>query len=266
LTKSGEGEPFAFVELTDEELDAIEAMESAPNELLDFFQPITTELLAAASRVVQTMRWVLNLTSSGRPVSAPHFSWSYDAQEWWPVSAHDSPINPLGEGDVVILSSTTGVVQAVLGREGFGEPLGRQLLYEAVDLLEANPRAALVLAIVAAEVGLKDFAGGGAPERTWLLSEVATPPIVKMIREYLPILTDTRTHDGRVMPKAMTSTLQRGVERRNEIVHRGLDAPDEEDLRELIETVNDFLYALDWLAGHKWAFGRMREETQREWR
>lgn len=264
LTETSEsGSSLMFLSAAD--IEAIEAMRSPSDELLRFFQPAMAELLVAASRVAQTLRWVFNLMSRGSPIVDPRFTWSYDEQKWWPVvEADDSPLG-FGEPEIVISPRGREIVQATIDDDRFVEPLGRQLLYEAADLQQVNPRAALVLAIAAAEVGVKDFAGGSSPERAWLLSEVVAPPLVKIVREYLAILTDARTHDGRVIPKAITSTLQRGVERRNEIVHRGLDAPDEKELEELLEAVNDFLYALDWLAGHKWAFGRMRTQTQNEW-
>lgn len=260
----GTGSPM--IRLSVEDVRAIEGMASPAGELGPFFEEATRELIAAASRVTQILRWLFNLMSPGPALLAPQFTWSYERRVWWPVShGHEDPL-PFGKLDVVIKAEGVRVIQHVLDTEGVVVPLGRQLLYEAAELFKAySLRAALVSAVAAAEVGVKDFAGAHAPERAWLLSELHSPPVVKIIREYLPILTDRRTLDGHVIPRPIIATLQRAVEYRNGVVHRGLDYNDEKELAELLESVNDLLYALDWLGGQEWAFSRLRKQTQAAW-
>jgi hypothetical protein len=91
------------------------------------------------------------------------------------------------------------------------------------------------------------------------------PPLIKLIREYLPLTTNVRTNDGRVIPKQILTTLQDATERRNLVVHRGIAPPEPNELNEMLAAVNDFLYALDWLSGHSWALTNMREATRSEW-
>jgi hypothetical protein len=45
------------------------------------------------------------------------------------------------------------------------------------------------------------------------------------------------------------------------ILHRGSQAPDLSERNEIVRAVNDFLYLLDWLHGHEWAFDHLTPET-----
>jgi len=99
-----------------------------------------------------------------------------------------------------------------------------------------------------------------------LLWEIPSPDLVKMVRKYLPLFTSRRTTSGAdVVPKAIWKKLEDAVKLRNKIVHAREPPPSEEELASLLAAINDFLYTLDWLAGHEWGFNRIREEIRAEW-
>jgi hypothetical protein len=160
---------------------------------------------------------------------------------------------------------TRELFQEALDDDALFEPLARQIFLEAVALQEDEPRAAFVLALVAAEVGLKQFAirETPRPSEQWLLDETAhSPSFRKLLKEYLPRATERRTTDGRIVPSHLQEALGYATDTRDNIVHRGVDAPGEEKVAEVLAAVNDFLYLLDWLAGHQWAYGWLTTETQ----
>jgi hypothetical protein len=148
---------------------------------------------------------------------------------------------------------------------GHGEPVAHQLLVEAFEQSRSNPRGAFVLAVAAAEVGVKQYAARGGESESWLLSELPSPPLTKLLKDYLPLLTTRRTTNGEVIPRSIRASLDSAVQTRNKIVHRGAGAPSSIVLTELLATVNDLLYLLDWLSGSEWAFDLVRPNVRQEW-
>jgi hypothetical protein len=148
------------------------------------------------------------------------------------------------------------------------DPLARQILLQARALADANPRASLVLAVAAAEVGLKRFAvESSAPSEGWLISEIQSPPLPKLTKRYVPFLPDKRTtEEGNIVPKSLHKALDQAAEARNDVVHQAEAGFDEQRLAKLLVVVNDFLYLLDWFTGHEWAFGHLQEETEQAYR
>jgi hypothetical protein len=71
------------------------------------------------------------------------------------------------------------------GRE---EPVAHQLFREAWELRRSNPASALAIGMAAAEIGVKDLIASLVPYSRWLVKEMPSPSVVKILREYLPIL------------------------------------------------------------------------------
>jgi hypothetical protein len=71
---------------------------------------------------------------------------------------------------------------------GDQEPVAHQLFREAWELRRSNPRSALAIGIAAAEIGVKDLIASLIPDTRWLVKETPSPPVVKILREYLPML------------------------------------------------------------------------------
>ena len=55
------------------------------------------------------------------------------------------------------------------------EPLAHQLLHEAEEQIVNNSRSALIMAVAAAEVGLKSLIVQKLPETEWLIVKFAFP-------------------------------------------------------------------------------------------
>jgi hypothetical protein len=146
------------------------------------------------------------------------------------------------------------------------EPLGHELFLEAWNERHTNPRSALILVIAAAEVGFKECVGRLVPEAEWLVNHVPSPPLHTMFSEYLPLLPAKRMFQGKVLPppKKILSVLRRGIEARNETTHVGTPPPKADELHELLLSVCDLLYLLDYYCGHDWGIGNIRHEVREE--
>jgi len=145
------------------------------------------------------------------------------------------------------------------------EPLAREIYLEALALESENRRAAYILAFVAVETGVKQFAAeqSDALSEAWLLENFQSPPIFKLLREYVPRLTVIRTKDGDAFPRSMSNFFQQAAEKRNRLMHRRGEAPPtDRELTELLRWVNDLLYLLDWFSGEEWALLWVGEEIK----
>jgi hypothetical protein len=172
-----------------------------------------------------------------------------------------------GGTDIELTREGVAQIEEVWARGALAEPLARQIFLEGFSLADENPRAALVLAIAAVEVGVKQFAAARSsePSEAWLITQLQAPNLLDLLRDYLPFFTDKRTTDGRAVPKALITELTKAAKARNDIVHQGeaREAYGEERLAAVFVAVNDLLYLLDWFAGNEWAFRHVQEQTQK---
>jgi hypothetical protein len=138
---------------------------------------------------------------------------------------------------------------------GTEEPLGRQLFREAWSQKDSRPRSALVIGVAAAEVGFKKLVGSLVPQAQWLVDEVQTPSLYKMLSKFLPTLPVRARFEGKSVcpPKALLHQLEEAVKCRNKLVHAGEPPPRWDKLEEMLRSVNDFLWICDVYEGHVWA-------------
>jgi hypothetical protein len=154
-------------------------------------------------------------------------------------------------------------LQALLDSYG-SEPLGHALLREAKATADSFPRSAYLLAVSAAEIGVKAFISERAPDAEWLAFEAPSPPLVKMIRQYLPQIDGDPYARGRSVrvPPAVYKPLARAVEIRNRIAHKDADESEAaEDLESCLDAVSDLLWLLDAARGFEWAILRVSHEA-----
>jgi hypothetical protein len=145
------------------------------------------------------------------------------------------------------------------------EPLAHELLREAKSTAEASPRSALLTACSAIETGVKIHISQVAPAATWLLMEMPSPPVFKILRDYIPLL---HQHDGHEIPnwqnlKYLFNIVRDYVEFRNKLTHVGA-VPHEalQNLPEFLNSVSDLLYIFNVLEGHDWAKANIRHRAR----
>jgi hypothetical protein len=134
------------------------------------------ELDESIRRAVKLMRWRFALPGSHNPFSARVQAerFTLDGAEW-----HSVPSNL--QLSIVGLSSfrLTETHRRTLGEllEGAAEePLGHELLREAVTVRDTAPRSALLIGVSALEVGVKELIGKLAPSAAWMAENLPSPP------------------------------------------------------------------------------------------
>jgi hypothetical protein len=234
-------------------------MLNPPAALVTHLSMTAAEMRAAATRLVQTLRWVLHKTSTVQPLASAELSWSPDGYTWYSAPPNlGNQAGFVGDFDRHTLTpgATAEIVQRLLDDPDFSEPLARQILLEAGALVDGNPRAASVLAVAAAEVGMKQYVARiSRPSEAWLIGKLPAPPLTRLMTDYFQLLQGASDLEVEpfAIPARLRSTFQEWIERRNDIVHQGLDPPEPEQVEELLHAVDEFLYMLDWASGQRWA-------------
>lgn len=126
---------------------------------------------------------------------------------------------------------------------GQDEPLTRQLLREAWTQKVQSHRSAVVLAIAAVGVSLKECISALVPDVRWLVENVPMPPSHNMLTEYLPLLPVRARLAGKTLvPPDLLHEIRTGVELRNRVVHLGHVKMTAEKLDRILLRVSDLLW------------------------
>jgi hypothetical protein len=203
---------------------------------------------------IRLARWRCNSTKGGpNPIQwAGDFSWSADGTAWKRVADNLSL-----KFEFSRFTDWTDEAAEFVSTKVFGdldEPLGHQLLREAAVNRKDNLRSSLVLAVVAAEVGFKQFASEAFPDTDWILEKLPSPPLITMLQVFpwskLGVLINDKVPS---IPSPIESVLKKAVNLRNQIVHLGVVKLEVKTVDSVLTAVRDLLYFLDALRGQNWA-------------
>jgi hypothetical protein len=234
-----------------------------PDELKAICEKAFTELTMETHRFIKLLMWFFNTSHVHDPirhislycntrgrayhvVNLPHASESY-----W---QNDIVWNePNGSGFTSLFKSTSE------------EPLGHELFREAGSLLQSAPRSALLMLASALEVAVKSYISERVPVMQWLLTELQSPPVSKILRQFVPTLKPAGavnlSHWSELKP--MFNRIDKLIEARNRLTHRGALDATAKALIAFRDDVSDMLFIFDYLNGEPWARNNVRKETCR---
>jgi len=226
---------------------------------------VHADLQSFILRTLRLLRW--RTKSPGRPYpirAVLRFMWSLDAIEWKYVADYMSlRIKQLENPPVLTDAATEFVRNEIVGE--LDEPLGHELLREAWTNQETNLRSAIVLAVAAAEVGFKQFASKVFPDCAWILENLQSPPLSKMLDLFPWDKMKLAINEQPVtVPDSIKDELKKAVTLRNEIVHGRSGALTSDITESVLFSVRDLLYFLDALIDRKvWAFEFMSADARK---
>jgi hypothetical protein len=154
-----------------------------------------------------------------------------------------------------------------LVERGDDEPLAHQLLREAFAQRTGSPHSSLVFAITAAEVGFKECVSNLVPEAGWLVENLQSPPLYRMLKEYLPLLPVKLRRMGKTLvpPDELLREIRTGNDLRNKVSHSGHVEITAEKLDRILKAVSDLLWILDLYQGRPWAVRYIQLEVLASW-
>lgn len=236
-------------------------VERVYEEVDKFLKP----LRASSLRLVRLLRWRAGLDFQALTINQDYLS--LDGNSWLLLSAARSATVTLVQIFPAMSEELTKDIidQYETSRD---EPLAHQLFNDAWNLRYTNPRASLVVAVAAAEVGLKKVIGLIVPDAKWLLEEIPAPPIGKMLRKYIPSLKVKSHITGKQIapPSKLIKKLEQAAEARNKIVHVGEEAPENNERIEMLEAIRDFLWICDMYRGQLKNVSFISDHILKEWK
>jgi len=236
----------------------IVGLDLMPPDFQEFYFDINKTLLDFLRRTIKILRWRHNLEGKHNPIQSWRgFYWSFDGKDW--KSMPHSSVVKISQGSFSPITTDVRDEVQNLVRKGFDEPIGHIIFREAWKQKEQNPRSSLILSIVSIEVGFKQCLGILLPQAQWLVENLPSPPITKMLSNFLPQLSTKLDIKGNVLPppKFVMKLLQNGIEKRNKIVHIGSLVPEHDELEKLLLAVRDTLYLLDYYCGNSWSLNNI---------
>jgi hypothetical protein len=227
-----------------------------PPHLDALFTEVHAEHGAAARRTVQLLRWRYGFEVPTQPFALIAAEWSLDQETWQMMSARGQgrvrvSLRDLGPSAIGRMSE----VQRLLDT-GCEMPVGHELLAEAEEYAFASLRSSLVLSLAALEVGFKGLVSNLVPAAAWLVAEAPSPPLEKMLRDYLPMLP--KTLEGKAggrdtLTVTVLDEVRKAVRLRNDLVHTGKAKNDGRWLDSWLSLCRALLYLFDYYQGHSWA-------------
>jgi hypothetical protein len=242
------------------------------NEFPGSFRSECEGIYLAFSRKIgeylRLLRWRYNIEGSHHPtVGVRPPTWTIDGTLWrtWPIGGR---IRRYSEGPTRLDNLQIADLQRIIMEAPESrEPLGHVLFREAWGQRLRNPRSSLILGITAAEAAVKHFIRTVEPGASWLVDNVQSPRLDKMLKRYLPELVER--HGIRTSaiapPPFMMRVLTDGIETRNQLVH-GIERDlDYDHLENVLLAVRDVLWMIDVLFGNDWARSYVRPKVLEKW-
>lgn len=236
-------------------------------DLRSYFQDQQSTFRSEADRVFELARWVTNAPGPHRPFSKSTFEFSLNGKIW-----HMVPRNPPGAPmDLRVnpglhLSTINWPVLSEMAMAGQSEPVGHSLIREALSLRASTPRAAVVIGAAAAETAVKEAIYTLAPSAAYLVDEVQSPPVTRLVKDYLPTLSSPSIRAKTLFPppKPIRRSLASVIEARNGVVHKRLQQQSFPDLLSDLLHIRDLIWMLDCFCGRDWALNYVSDEIRSE--
>jgi hypothetical protein len=82
--------------------------------------------------------------------------------------------------------------------------------------LEASSRSSIVFSVLAIEIAIKEVIARLSPQSTWLIDNLNSPPIEKILKEFIPILLKVDTQ----FDPELLLILRKVIFNRNQVIHK----------------------------------------------
>ncbi|RKU00565.1 hypothetical protein C7H84_26095 [Burkholderia sp. Nafp2/4-1b] len=237
-----------------------------PNYLTDFIARTSQVLSRAVNRLVNLVRWRTDAYGSHRVLATKGIGgleWSRDTKHWYPA-----PTGFSVHFEQVHIERTVGAAEkqeiSALLQEKADAPLHHEMFREAWHQRLANPRSAIIMGMASLEIAVKYCIGKLVPNAQWLAENVPSPPVILILKEMLPTLPAVCSLPvGAVMlPDQIERKLKNGVSIRNSLAHAGKFTLQIDSLEEILNSVKDILWLVDFLCGQVWAYNYIRKGTR----
>ena len=235
--------------------------DALPGRMQSFISTVTKDLSSCLNDTFNLLRWRDNIEGRHNPFASKGAYWSFDATDWFGLPTRLSANITTQKGIVGFPELCQEVVS--LYENGVKEPLAHELLREAREQTGSNPRSSLVIGVTAAEAAVKNLIVKLQPENEWLLQNMPSPDVLRMLKDYVPKLAIKSPAIGKagLVPTSVHDNLRKGISIRNVIVHGGSGSIKPITLRPILASIEDFVWLMDYYGGYSWAINNVSEDT-----
>jgi hypothetical protein len=101
-----------------------------------------------------------------------------------------------------------------------------------------------------------------SPHAAWLVENLPTPPLDKVLIQYVPNLPVKLTINGSnpFVPKQIIARIREAMESRNKTAHTKGKRLSPDSLEGILRAIRDLLWLFDYHCGHAWALNNIRPE------
>ncbi|WP_461325214.1 hypothetical protein [Bradyrhizobium diazoefficiens] len=232
-----------------------------PEDLQAICQRALKELQQDTTRLIKLLMWFFNTSHAHEPVQHASLYCNTRGKTYYAIGQNHSSGGDWRNDLVWNATNSEGFSSVWKSRSD--ESLAHELFREAGSLIHSAPRSALLMLATALEAGVKTYISEREPITQWLLTETQSPPILKVLRDFIPTLTPaiSASLDSWSALRSLFGRLTKLIEARNRLTHRGTWDLELESLIEFREDVSDILYILDYLRGAEWARNNIRAAT-----
>lgn len=231
-----------------------------PSDIVNLIEYVEAELYTNANRFLKLLRWRQQCDATGEVLKHHTLYWSVGDTDGHRIAPpKDGPlwqITVQGMYGIHWSEEKSNDLQKLWIADGeITEPLGHTLLREAATLSSESPRSSILIMTAALETAVKTHISRIAPDTAWLMEEVASPPIFKILRDYIPLIHRNcgKEIDFWEKVKPSIKKIQNLIELRNKVAHTGKIPENSGRIHDFIVLVSDVLYLLDILDGQEWA-------------
>ncbi len=229
-----------------------------PSDIRQLIENVEAKLSTKTSQFLKLLRWRQGVYAPGEIIEHRSLYWKVGEGNYLLAPLNGGPLHRIqSSGMYGIQWDDSDVIdlQELLLKNDISEPLGHTLVREAAALVSESPRSAILIMSAALETAVKMHISSIAPDTEWLMEEIPSPPIFKILRDYIPLIHLRRGNEliFWVYVKPFIKKVQKLIELRNKVAHTGKIPEDSAPIHENLELVSDVLYLLDFLDGHNWA-------------
>ncbi len=238
------------------------AVPALPEKMEAFVNLVEAQLSQAAKETVRLLRWRCDIKGPHNPFAISNFEWSLDNSVWYKM-----PTPTFGSLEVTQdLHVDEHVINEVqkLTVSRLSEPIAHVLFREAWEQRHRNTMSSLVVGIAAVETGIKNCISQISPDTSWLIENLQSPPVDKILIDYLPKLPSIHVPDGTqlTISSDLIAPLKKSIRIRNNIIHGRNATLKKEHLEDTLLVIKDLLWLFDYLVGFDWAINYIRDNTK----
>ena len=264
IQKVGPLKPKQIDELTEPSPMRDSTSPGLPEKMQTFVNSVEVQLNEAAKETVRLLRWRCDMKGPHNPFAISNFEWSMDNSVWYKM-----PTATFGNLEVIQqLHVDEHVIHEVqkLATNRLSEPVAHVLYREAWEQRHRNSISSLVIGIAAVETGVKNCISQISPDAKWLIENLQSPPVDKILVDYLPKLTSIHVPDGTqlTLSSELIAPLKKSIGIRNNIIHGRKATLTKQHLEDTLLLIRDLLWLFDYLVGFDWAIHYIRDSTKNQ--